>query len=394
MPSVLDVANKLNKLYKNNKVLVAGDVMPNVPKLKLGSLGADYPLGGGLPYGSIVVFAGQYSSGKTTAAALAMAQYQRENPDRTCIYIDVENTLPVQLPHLVKMTGLLTDEKHFLRYDCIGKAAETIFKDIIELQVGADNIGMIILDSAAALVSSQDLEEEFDKDNGMRASVAKPLGKFIRMMNMYLPQKNNILLVINQVREAGKTFTGAVIYNEPAGHALDFYPSIKVRFGTRTFTKDDKTDIAASKAEDSDGFRLKFAITKSRAASFSRGGGFLTFRFNTGLDYINDTLEVATKYEFIERPNNMSYILVNLDTGEYYKDDEGNPLRFVGKGKLYDFIKNNDEFRKDYFDMLSRHIDSSAGAVSLLDTEAMNEIIEQENSVEKHKSKEKLFEEE
>ena len=316
-----------------------------------------------------------------------MANYQKENPDKTCVYVDVENTLPVQLSYMEEMTGLLTDPQHFQRYDCTGKSAEMIFEDIIDLEVGADNIGMIILDSAAALVSEQDLESDFSKDNGMRSSVAKPLGKFIRMMNMHLARKGNILLVINQVRDAGKTFTGAQMWSEPCGHALDFYPAIKVRFGTRTFTKDDKTDIAASKAEDCDGFRLKFAITKSKAAAITRGGGFLTFKYGMGVDYINDTLEVAMKYNFINRPNNMTYVLVNLNTGEVYTDEEGNELRFVGKNKLIDYIKTHDDFRTKYFEMLNNYINSDKiSGVSLLDENALSEIMDEEHSVESNKS--------
>jgi len=394
MTSVLDVAKQINRKYKDGKVIVGGDIMPRIPKLKFGSLGAIYPLYGGLPYGAITVFAGQYSSGKSTAAALAMAQYQKENPDKTCVYVDVENTLPIQIDHFVKMTGLQTDPDHFLRYDCSGKSAETIFEDILDLEIGADNIGMIIIDSAAALVSDQDLESDFSKDNGMRASVAKPLGKFIRMMNMHLARKGNILLVINQVREAGKTFTGATIYAEPSGHALDFYPALKVRFGTRTFTQGDKTDIAASKAEDSDGFRLKFAITKSKVSPINRGGGFLTFRFDTGVDIINDTLEVAMKYGFIERPNNMTYLLMNLDTGEVYQDEEGNDLRFVGKAKLIDYIKTHDEFREKYFEMLTRHVDGNNSAgISLLDSDSLSEIMDEEENIESSKKKSKKVEE-
>lgn len=394
MSSLKDVAKQINKKYKDGNVVVAGDILPEVKKLKLGALGADYPLYGGLPYGSIVVFAGQYSSGKTTAAALAMANYQRENPDRCCLYVDVENTLTVQLPHLVKMTGLLTDEDHFMRYDCSGKSAETIFEDIIDMEIGADNIGMIVLDSAAALVSDTDMENDFSKDNGMRSSVAKPLGKFIRVMNQYLPRKENILLVINQVREAGKTFTGATIYSEPAGHALDFYPALKVRFGTRTFVKDDKNDIAASKAEETTGFRLKFAITKSKVSPMNRGGGFLTFDLENGVDVINDTLEVAMKYGFIYRPNNLTYILMNLDTGEVYKDD-GKEMKFAGKAKVVDYIKTHDKFREEYFDMLGRHIsDSQNEGISLLDKESLDEIMEEESAVEKTKKKSKKDEEE
>lgn len=384
MAGVLDVAKQICKKYKDNQVMVGGDLLPSYKKLSFGSLGCSYPLYGGLPYGSPIVFSGQYSSGKSTAAALAMAQYQRENPDKVCVYVDVENTLPVQLPFFVKMTGLKIDENHFMRYDCTGKSAENIFEDIVDIQIGADDVGMIIIDSAAALVSDQDMENDFSKDNGMRASVAKPLGKFMRMMNMYLPRKGNILLVINQVREAGKTFTGAPILKEPAGHSLDFYPALKVRFGTRTFTKDDKTDISVSKAEDCDGFRLKFAITKSKICPINRGGGFLTFKFDSGVDIVGDTLEVAIKYGFIERPSNVTYILKDLTTGEYYLDNNGEPLKFTGKSKLIEFVRENAEFREKYIQMLSSYIDgdNSFGA-SLLDPEDLSSIMDEEDAIAK-----------
>lgn len=380
MATFKEIAKQINKKYKSGDVLVSGDFLPRVQKLKMGTLGADYPLWGGLPYGTIVVFAGQYSSGKTTAAVQAMANYQKENPDKICVYVDVENTLPVQLDHLKRMTGLQTDEDHFVIYNTVGKSAEMIFEDIIDLQNEVDNIGMIILDSAAALVSDTDLQNDFSKDNGMRASVAKSLGKFCKMMNVLLPRKNNLLLIINQVRDAGKTFTGAQMYSEPCGHALDFYPSLKVRFGTRTFTREEDTNVAASKAEESDGFRLKFAITKNKAGSLARGGGFLTYRFGTGLDVLNDTVEVAGKYGFIEHPNNLTYILTDLDTGEVFTDESGNILKFAGRAKMLDYLKSHKEFTDKYIEMLDRHIDGSAG-VSLLDDASLKEIQDEENAV-------------
>ena len=50
---------------------------------------------------------------------------------------------------------------------------------------------------------------------------------------------NNIFIMINQVRDGGKTFTGVQLYKEPCGMAPNFYSSIIVRFGTRKFTLGD-----------------------------------------------------------------------------------------------------------------------------------------------------------
>ncbi len=387
MSSVLDLAKKINKSWKED-VLTDGSIIPECTRIPLGSLGSDYPLFGGVPLKQITVFAGLEHSGKTLAACQVMAEYQRMYPENTCIYIDAEGAFSAQKSFLTKMTGLIIDDPNkFLRYDCAGKSGEEIFADIIQLQQ-ADNIGLIILDSAPALVSQADIDNDFTKDNGQRASIAKSLGKFLKQMIMYLPKRDNALIIINQVREAGVTFTGAKIYTEPCGYALKYYPSMKVRFGTRTFTQGDKTDIAGTKGDDADGFRLKCSITKNRLGPTNRGGGFLTYRYATGLDNIGDMLEVALKYEFIRRPTMQSYELVNLDTGEIYSDSEGNVLKFVGKAKLIEFINNNPDFKEQYLEMLQRNIANAAAGKSLLDEETMKEIMYQENSVENNLSAE------
>lgn len=377
--NVSEIAKKINKAWKED-VLVDGSIIPECKRIGMGSLGVDFPLFGGVPLGQISVFSGLEHSGKSLGACQVMAQYQREFPNNTCVYVDAEGSFSAQKDFIVKMTGLIVnDPTKFLRYSCAGKSAEEIFQDIIELQQ-ADNIGLIVLDSAPALVSQSDIDNEFIKDNGMRSSVAKSLGKFCKQMVMYLPKRENALIIINQVREAGKTFTGATIYTEPCGHALKYYPSVKVRFGTRCYTLGDKTDLSASKGEEADGFRLKMAITKNRLGPVNRGGGFITYRYNTGLDDITDLLEIALKFDFIHRPNAQTYELIDLETGEIY-NVEGEELKFRGKQSLFDYLNSHPDFKTNYIKMLSDHI-SGINAKSLIDEDTMKEILKQEASVE------------
>lgn len=380
MADVMSIAKKINKAWKED-TLVTGNFVKETERVSMGDLGFDYPVFGGLPEGALTVFSGVEHSGKTVAACLAMAKYQKKYPDKCCIYVDAENTLLTQADFLHRMTGLDINSESFLRYDCTGKAAEEIFRDLLLLEE-ADNIGMIVIDSAPALISKADLDNDFEKDNGQRASIAKSLGKFIKQMLMYLPKRNNILLIINQVRVDGVSFTGAKLYSEPCGYALGYYPSLKLRFGTRTYTLGDKVDIAGSKGEGTDGFRIKFSLTKNRLGPNNRGGGFLTFRLDSGLDYMFDMLEIALKFGYIQRPTVQSYVLVNLDTGEPYTDSEtGEELKFVGKQKLMDYINDHEEFKQEYFEMLTRNVSSSTVKVDLLDAKSMNEIIEQEKAV-------------
>jgi len=382
MASIKEISKKINKAWKED-VLTSGNFSKELRRLNTGALGFDYPLYGGIPYGQLIVFSGVEHSGKTVAACLAMAQYQKENPDKVCIYVDAENTLLTQADFLQRMTGLDFEPEHFLRYDMTGKSAEEMFTDVLQLQE-ADDIGMIVIDSAPALISQADLDNEFSKDNGQRASIAKSLGKFIKQMIMYLPKRNNILLIINQVRVDGVNFMGAKIYSEPCGYSLGYYPSMKVRFGTRTFTLGEKTDISASKGEGTDGFRLKYSVTKNRLGSMDRGGGFMTFRLNTGLDKIGDMLEIAMKFGYIQRPTVQSYVLVNLETGEVYTDSETDEeLKFVGKQKLIDYLNSHAEFKDEYSNMLTRYISEASTKVNFLDEKEMSEILSQEASVNK-----------
>lgn len=377
MASVRDIAKKLNRAYKNDKLALTADVIPSYDRLACNDLGADFPLYGGLPYGRIITVSGKEHSGKTTGACAFLAAYQRANPDRTCIFVDVEHALDKEFQS--NMTGL--DLTNLVYVNPEGMSGEQIMDAILEFQ-DSEDIGMIVLDSIAALVSSRDYDSDMEKDNGMSGGIAKPLAKFIKKMLDTLSAKNNILLLINQVRQVGTTFQGAPIYDEPGGHAPKFYASVKMRFGARTFTNGDKVDLRDG--ENADGFRLTFATTKNKTASTQRGGGFLTFRYDSGLDWSFDLLEVAIKYEFINRPNNMTYVLIDLETGEAYTDENGAPMKFVGKQKLRDYLTQNIEFQTKYIDMLNRHIQANQNQYgSLLDARELAKIKEEERICDK-----------
>lgn len=375
MSNVMDIARKLNKEFQNDKLALMADVAPSYKRFPCGDLGMDFPLYGGLPLGRLCVYQGKEHSGKTTAQCLEMQAYQRQFPEKTCVFVDVEHSLDKEFQS--KMTGL--DLTKLLYINPENMSGEQILDTILELQ-NSDDIGMIILDSIPALVSSHDYDTDVDKDVGRAGGIAKPLAKFIKKIVDQLVIKQNVLILINQVRAVGTTFTGATIYDEPGGHAPKYYASVKVRFGNRTFTQGDKVDC--SDGENADGFRLKFAITKNKTASTQRGGGFLTFRYDSGLDWQNDLFEIATKYEFIKRPTSRSYVLVNLETGEVYKDADGNDLKFVGKQQVKDYLADNVKFQNEYLRMLQHHISSQDNKYgSLLDSRELAKLNAEEDSV-------------
>lgn len=378
MASLLDTVKRLNKEFKDDQMIIKSNIIPKYDRLACGALGSDYVLFGGLPYGRICVYSGLQHSGKTTGACCQLAAYQRAHPEQTCVYVDVEHSLDLRFQAI--MNGVDLEKLYYVNPN--GLSGEQILDMIVEFQK-SDDVGMIILDSLPALIPACVLANDLTKDNGMRATMAKPLYPFCAIMADLVSKKGNIFIMINQVRDDGKTFTGIQKWKEPCGNAPNFYSSVSVRFGTRKFTLGDDMDACGAKnGEGADGFRLQFKIMKNKTAPCSRGGGFLTYRYSSGLDWMHDLLEVALCFGFINRVNNVTYQLLNLETGEVYKDEFGNELTGK-KAVLIDYIKTHTGFQAEYLGMLNRFIsanDKSYG--SLLDERASAEIDAQEAAVE------------
>lgn len=379
MASILEIAKKLNKEYKDDNLAIVSDIKPTYTRLITNALGLDYILGGGIPIGRIIELSGLQHSGKTTAACVILAAYQRAYPDKMCIYVDVEHSLDLKFQ--AKMTGL--DLSKLLYVSPNGLSGEQICDAIIEFQKG-ENVGCIILDSLPALMPAAVMENDLTKDQGMRGSMAKTFHKFFPVMNDMVARTENLFIAINQVRDDGKTFTGVQKWKETGGSAPAYYSSIIIRFGTRKFTLGDDMDACGAKnGEGADGFRLLYKIIKNKCGSCARGGGFMTFRYETGFDWINDLLEIALGFNFIKRVNNVTYQLIDLETGEILQDEDGNELKGK-KSDLVEYIKTNIPFQTKYLAMLNRVIskDDSVSYGTLLDERTNSEITAQQLAIE------------
>ena len=377
MATIAELAKKFRKEYKDENLMIISNIKPDYQRMPTNALGLDYILAGGIPLGRLIEFSGLQHSGKTTAACVVLAAYQRMFPNQTCVYIDVEHSLDLRFQ--ARMTGLDLSKLFYMNPN--GQSGQQILDMIIEMQK-SDDVGMIVLDSLPALIPSAVLENDLTKDAGMRATMAKPLYPFCASMASMVAAKNNLFLMINQVRDDGKTFTGIQKYKEPCGAAPGYYSSIIIRFGTRNFTLGDDMDACGAKnGEGADGFRLHFKIMKNKCGACNRGGGFLTFRYETGLDWINDLLEIALGFGFIKRLNSITYQLVNLETGEIYQDEEGNLLQGK-KADLIAYIKGNINFQNAYLAMLNRVIsneDNNYG--NILDERTNAELDAQQNAI-------------
>lgn len=378
MPSIAEVVKTLNKQFKQNEYIVRGDVVKKTVKLPTKALGMDYPLYGGLPLGYIAVYSGLPHSGKTTAACCELAAYQQAFPDRPCVYVDAEHRL--QLDFQMMMNGV--DISKLIYVDIpVGMSGEQVLDTVIELEK-ADDVGMIIIDSLPALIPAAVLKSDMTEDPGMRATMAKKFYSFLNEMQTMLSSKGNILICINQVRDGGQV-NGIQIWKEPCGGAPQFLSTVSVRFGKRKFVCGDDEVTDEKKA---DGFRLHFKITKNSTAALRRGGGFITYRYDTGIDSLYDMLKIAEDFDFIKK--NGSYrTLVNHETGEAYVDENGKELKGYMKD-LKEYINTHDKFREEYVNMLHKCISGTEFFGTLLSDEQDKEIEAEETAVEKSRERE------
>ena len=384
MSTVLEMAKKLNKEWNDKNLAIFGNIVPSFERFRTGNLGIDLPIGSGCVEGRLIEIIGKYSSGKSTLACTLLKAYMDKYPEKTCVYFDIEHAL--DLNFMARITGI---DLSRLMYVCPSSmAAEDICQAILDIQENSDDLGCIVIDSLPSLVVREVADNELAKDMGMRGSVAKLLHKFLPQMADLVHARGNNFIMINQSREA-KLPNGAIQYTQPGGLAPAFYSSLILRLGTRNWTLGDKVDLPASKSEGCDGFRIKFAVEKNKTSDSRIASGFCTYRYDNyeggeGMDSSFDNIEIAVKYGFIEKINNVTHRIKNLETGDYYLDDEGSELKITGgMPGVRKYFRENPEFSKEYMTSVLNYLSRDNGpAVNLLDQESLEEI-KQEIGVDK-----------
>ncbi|MCA9692735.1 MAG: DNA recombination/repair protein RecA, partial [Myxococcales bacterium] len=126
-----------------------------------GSINLDRALGiGGLPRGRIIEIFGPESSGKTTLTLHAIAEAQRAG--LVTAFIDAEHALDVQYAQGI---GVRLDELLISQPDCGEQAL-----DIADTLARTGGVGLIVIDSVAALIPRAELEGEMgDQHLGLQA---------------------------------------------------------------------------------------------------------------------------------------------------------------------------------------------------------------------------------
>jgi recombination protein RecA len=253
--------------------------LPRYDAVPTGSLGLDEALGiGGLPLGRIVEIYGPESSGKTTLTLHLIAEAQRRG--LVCAFVDAEHALDVQY---ARALGVELDELLVSQPDHGEQAL-----DIVDSLARTGQVGLIVIDSVAALIPKAELEGDMgDHHVGLHARL---MSQAMRKLSGVAAQTNTMMVFINQLRhKIGVTFGSPEVTT--GGNALKYYASVRLDIRRIATLKDGERAI---------GSRTRVKVVKNKCAPPFAQAEF-EIGFGNGIDREAEVLDRALAAGVVEK---------------------------------------------------------------------------------------------
>ena len=313
----------IEKQFGKGAVMKLGDnEHREIDVVSSGSISLDVALGiGGYPKGRIIEIFGPESSGKTTFALHAIAEVQK-NGGRAA-FIDAEHALD---PQYAAKIGVNINDLLLSQPDNGEQALE-----ICEALVRSGAIGIIVIDSVAALVPQAEIEGEMgDSHVGLQARL---MSQALRKLSGIINKTNTICIFINQLREkVGVMFGNPEV--TPGGRALKFYSSIRleIRKGEQIKLGNDIT-----------GNKTNIKVVKNKMAPPFRTCT-LEIAYGEGISKAGELVDLASDANIIEKSG--AWYAYN---GEKIGQGRENVKELLkGNKKLYDEIEKK---VREHFDI-------------------------------------------
>ncbi len=305
---------QIERQYGKGSVMRLGDDPKNgeaIDVISTGSIGLDAALGvGGLPQGRVVEIYGPESSGKTTLTLECIAQAQKKG--LTCAFIDAEHALD---PQYAKRLGVDIDNLLVSQPDTGEQALE-----IVDMLVRSAAVGMIVVDSVAALTPKAEIEGDMgDSHMGLQARL---LSQALRKLTGNIQKSNTLVVFINQLR-----MKIGVMFGNPetttGGNALKFYSSVRL---------DIRRIGAIKKGDEIYGNQTRVKVVKNKVAPPFKQTEF-DILYNQGISRESELISIGVDNDIVEK------------SGAWYSYDGTR----IGQGKdnVRDFLRENVEMAQE-----------------------------------------------
>jgi recombination protein RecA len=274
-----DVMGKIQKIHGKESISVLDNkVNLDIPNIPSGLMSLDLAVGiGGIPKGRIIELYGDNSAGKTTLALNYIANAQRVGA--IAAFVDAEHALD---PKWAKKRGVVLEELLISQPDNGEEALE-----IVDNLVQTNQVGIIVVDSVAALVPRSELEKDMGESSMGRQALL--MSQACRKLTGIVSKTGTIVIFLNQIR---KNIGG---YGNPnvttGGEALKFYASLRFEMARKETLK---------KGEEAIGVKTRVKIVKNKVAPPFTECTFDLF-FDDGYDFEGSIIEEAVKYSLIQK---------------------------------------------------------------------------------------------
>ncbi len=246
--------------------------------ISTGSYGFDKAIGvGGVPRGRISEVFGPASCGKTTLALQVVASAQKEGA--AAAFIDAEHAL--DLRYAGKL-GVQVEELIMSKPDC-GEQALSVALSLVETGL----VGLVVVDSVAALVPESELAGEMGED--YFDDIEQMLGKGLRRLELVTFRMGACVLFTNQIRRRSYETTGDPD-TTAGGRPLRFYASVRMQLSKLEPVFEHGTAI---------GGRVEMRVIKNRVASANRSA-IAPLIHGEGFSKEMELLEIAASHGVVE----------------------------------------------------------------------------------------------
>jgi recombination protein RecA len=323
----LDAAlSQIERAFGKGSVMKLGqrEASVEVEAVPTGSLGLDIALGiGGLPKGRIIEIYGPESSGKTTLALHVVAEVQRRGG--VAAFIDAEHALD---PSYARKLGVDTGELLISQPDTGEQALE-----IADTLVRSGAVGVLVIDSVAALTPRAELEGEMgDSHVGLQARL---MSQALRKLTGSISRSNCMVIFINQIR-----MKIGVMFGNPetttGGNALKFYASVRLDI-RRIGQIKEKDDVV--------GNQTRVKVVKNKVAPPFRTVEF-DIMYGEGISKMGELIDLGVKAGIVEK------------SGSWFSYDS----QRIGQGRenAKEFLRNN----PDMAGSIEKAIRANAGIIA------------------------------
>lgn len=293
LEAAMSAVEQIKQKFGEGSIMKFGEARrSNVDTVPTGCLSLDLALGvGGVPRGRIIEIFGPEASGKTTLAQHIIAELQKMGG--IAAFIDAEHALD---PDYAKKIGINISDLLISQPDTGEQALE-----ILETLVRSNAVGIVVVDSVAALVPRREIEGDMgDSHMGLQARL---MSQALRKLTGVVSKSKTVVVFINQTRQKIGVFFGNP-ETTTGGTALKFYSSVRIEVRRAAQIKQGDRII---------GNRVRVKVVKNKVAAPFKTCEF-DIMYNEGISIAGDLIDAGVVYGIIKKSGN-SYSFNDIKLG-------------------------------------------------------------------------------